>query len=98
MKFRKIIGEMREKWDLKNVAVFHRLGSVPVGETSVSIGVSSVHRREALEAVAYCIDELKARVPIWKKEVYQDGTSWKQNAEFDPTKLKGCGCDHDRAH
>jgi molybdopterin synthase catalytic subunit len=45
----------------------HRLGVCPVGEASVAIAVSSPHRKEALEATAYAIDTIKAKVPIWKK-------------------------------
>ena len=59
-----------------------RLGLVPVTESSVIIAVSSEHRHESLEAVTFLIDGLKAKVPIWKKELYQDGSSnWKRNKE-----------------
>ena len=61
--------------------VHHRTGIVPVRETSIVIAVSSAHRKESLEAVHYLIDTIKATVPIWKKEIYSDGTSWKANAE-----------------
>ena len=55
---------------------------MPVTESSVIVCVSSPHRADSLEAVAFGIDALKARVPIWKKEIYDDGTkSWKENAE-----------------
>ena len=64
------------------MAIAHRLGVVDVGEASVIIAVSSVHRKEALEACHFAIDELKATVPIWKKEVYEGGEVWKQNSEF----------------
>ena len=64
------------------MAIAHRLGVVDVGEASVVVAVSSVHRKEALEACHFAIDELKASVPIWKKEVYEGGEVWKQNAEF----------------
>ena len=64
------------------MAVAHRLGPVPVGETSVFIAVSSVHRDDSLEACRFVIDELKASVPIWKKEVYANGEVWKENSEF----------------
>ncbi|XP_066973568.1 molybdopterin synthase catalytic subunit isoform X2 [Macrobrachium rosenbergii] len=78
----KLCKQAREKWPLHHIAVHHRLGVVPVSEASVILAVSSVHRRESLEAVSYLIDELKANVPIWKKEVYDDGSSnWKQNKE-----------------
>ncbi len=72
----------RSKWTLSRIAVFHRLGEVPVREASVVIAVSSSHRRESIEALHFLIDTLKARVPIWKKEWYEDDSGlWKANAE-----------------
>nr|XP_058918974.1 molybdopterin synthase catalytic subunit isoform X2 [Kogia breviceps] len=64
---RKICSAIRQKWPVKHVAVFHRLGLVPVSEASIIIAVSSAHRTASLEAVSYAIDTLKAKVPIWKK-------------------------------
>lgn len=78
---RKVISNAREKWNLIHVAVHHRTGLVKVGEASIVIAVSSAHRKESLSAVQYLIDTIKATVPIWKKEVYEDGTSWKANKE-----------------
>jgi molybdopterin synthase catalytic subunit len=77
----KLCKEAREKWpDLQGVAVYHRIGKVPVKEASVVVTVSSAHRKQALDACAHLIDRLKEIVPIWKKECYSDGTSnWKQN-------------------
>jgi len=72
---------MRSKWPVKNIAIYHRLGVVPVKEASVIIAVSSAHRLQAIEACHFGIDELKAKVPIWKKEVYEDGSTWKENKE-----------------
>ncbi|KAJ4892255.1 Molybdopterin synthase catalytic subunit [Raphanus sativus] len=72
----------RSNWDIHKIAVAHRLGPVPVGETSVFIAVSSVHRGDGLDACKFLIDELKATVPIWKKEVYSNGEVWKENSEF----------------
>ena len=69
------------KFDVKRVAVAHRVGVVPVGESSVIIVVSSAHRKPAFQGAEFMIDELKARVPIWKREVYEDGSVWKENAE-----------------
>ncbi|XP_042859804.1 molybdopterin synthase catalytic subunit-like isoform X2 [Penaeus japonicus] len=78
----KLCQRAREKWTLKHIAMFHRLGVVPVTESSVILAVSSEHRRESLEAVSFLIDELKANVPIWKKEIYDDGSGdWKKNKE-----------------
>eukprot|EP00262_Sarcandra_glabra_P018618 TRINITY_DN6755_c0_g1_i4.p1 TRINITY_DN6755_c0_g1~~TRINITY_DN6755_c0_g1_i4.p1 ORF type:complete len:218 (+),score=28.62 TRINITY_DN6755_c0_g1_i4:382-1035(+) len=72
----------RSSWNLDSIAVAHRLGSVPVGESSVFIAISAVHRIDALDACKYVIDEIKASVPIWKKEVYDNGEVWKENSEF----------------
>ena len=55
--------------------VCRRLGLVLVGEASIIVAVSSVHRKEALAATTFLMDTIKARVPIWKKEVYGDGKS-----------------------
>lgn len=72
----------RSSWSINSIAVAHRLGSVPVGETSVFVATSSVHRDDALDACKFVIDEIKASVPIWKKEVYANGEVWKENSEF----------------
>ncbi|XP_071845183.1 molybdopterin synthase catalytic subunit-like [Apostichopus japonicus] len=86
---RKICDQVIEKWDVTRVAVLHRLGHVPITEASVIISVSSPHRKESLEAVEYCIDTLKATVPIWKKEFYEEGdSSWKENKECSWSKEK----------
>ena len=78
----KLCERVRERWDVEKIAIFHRTGVVPLGEASVVIAISSAHRKESLEAVHFAIDDLKATVPIWKKEVYTDGTnSWKENKE-----------------
>ncbi|XP_026743239.1 molybdopterin synthase catalytic subunit [Trichoplusia ni] len=78
-----ICEEVRDKWAaIHNIAIYHRLGIVPCRESSVVIAVSSPHRRDSLDAVSYCIERLKASVPIWKKEVYEgDAPVWKENVE-----------------
>lgn len=68
--------EVRLRWNVIGVAVVHRLGRVPVGEASVVIAVSSVHRKDAFEACRFAIDTLKRDVPIWKKEFYESGEAW----------------------
>mmetsp|Transcript_25789 Transcript_25789/g.36266 ORF Transcript_25789/g.36266 Transcript_25789/m.36266 type:complete len:190 (-) Transcript_25789:571-1140(-) len=80
---KKICNKMREKWPLIHIAIIHRIGEVPIGESSVLLAASSAHRTESLEAVHWAIDELKATVPIWKKEFYADGSAsmWKENKE-----------------
>ncbi|KAG8371058.1 hypothetical protein BUALT_Bualt13G0047500 [Buddleja alternifolia] len=77
-----ICSSARSSWDLNSIAVGHRLGPVPVGETSVFIAISAIHRADALDACKFMIDEVKASVPIWKKEVYTNGEVWKENSEF----------------
>ncbi|OAY61280.1 molybdopterin synthase catalytic subunit [Manihot esculenta] len=77
-----ICSSARLSWNVHSIAVAHRLGPVAVGETSVFIAVSAVHRADALDACKFVIDELKASVPIWKKEVYSNGEVWKENSEF----------------
>jgi molybdopterin synthase catalytic subunit len=54
----------------------HRVGRLAVGETSVIIAVSAAHRHEAFEACHFAIDRLKETVPIWKREIFEDGSVW----------------------
>ena len=72
----KIIDAMRERWPLHKVNVQHRIGQLEVGDIAVIVAVSSEHRKEALEACRFGIDEIKHRVPIWKKEVSEQGEEW----------------------
>jgi molybdopterin synthase catalytic subunit len=64
------------RYELTAIAIHHRIGRVSIGETSVVIAVSAPHRRDALAACKDAIDELKERVPLWKKEVYEGGEEW----------------------
>ncbi|XP_043495730.1 molybdopterin synthase catalytic subunit [Polistes fuscatus] len=77
-----ICDKIRLQWNIENIAIYHRLGEVPVTEASVIIIVSSPHRQDCLKAVDYAINSLKASVPIWKKEIYDTKeTNWKENEE-----------------
>jgi MoaE-MoaD fusion protein len=71
-----IADELQARYELSKVAMSHRLGRVEVGETSVAIAVSAPHRQDALAACADAIEALKARVPLWKKELYEGGEEW----------------------
>jgi molybdopterin synthase catalytic subunit/molybdopterin converting factor small subunit len=71
-----IAAEVDGRYDLCKVAITHRLGRVEVGQTSVAIAVSAPHRQHALAACADAIEALKARVPLWKKELYEGGEEW----------------------
>ena len=76
-----IESEIRKRWSVQKISMVHRIGVVPVMEASVAIAVSAAHRKEAFEACRYAIDELKKRVPIWKKEIFEDGEVWVENVE-----------------
>ena len=67
---------LQQRYELTGVAIHHRIGRVGIGETSVVIAVSAPHRQDALAACKDAIDELKERVPLWKKEVYEGGEEW----------------------
>ncbi len=72
----RIAGELKDRHDLIEVAIHHRVGVVDVGDTSVVIAVSAAHRGDALAAAKEAIDELKVSVPLWKKEIYVGGEEW----------------------
>lgn len=72
----KIARHAQKRWKLENVIIHHREGKVRLGETAVIIAVSSPHRRESFDSCRYIIDTLKTTVPIWKKEVFEDGKEW----------------------
>jgi molybdopterin synthase catalytic subunit/molybdopterin converting factor small subunit len=67
---------LQARYELTAIAIHHRIGRVGIGETSVVIAVSAPHRQDALAACKDAIDELKERVPLWKKEVYEGGEEW----------------------
>ncbi len=68
-----IIAEAQERWPFEKAHVVHRGGRLELGEVAVWVGVVSAHRDEAFLAARYIIDQLKLRLPIWKKEHYADG-------------------------
>ena len=72
----RIAQELLDRYELTHVAIHHRVGVVGIGETSVVIAVSAPHRADALAACKDAIDTLKVRVPLWKKEIYADGSIW----------------------
>jgi molybdopterin/thiamine biosynthesis adenylyltransferase/molybdopterin synthase catalytic subunit/rhodanese-related sulfurtransferase len=77
----RIVRQAIEKFGVSRAACVHRVGDLPVGELAVWVGVSAAHRQEAFAACRYIIDEVKHRVPIWKKEHYEDGDSGWVNCE-----------------
>jgi len=77
----RIIAAARERFGVEHAYCAHRVGALGIGELAVWVGVSAAHRGEAFDACRYIIDEIKHRVPIWKKEYYQDGDSGWVNCE-----------------
>jgi molybdopterin synthase catalytic subunit len=72
-----IVAEARVRWpSIGRVALLHRTGVVPVGESAVVVAVGAPHRGAAFDAARFCIDTLKASVPIWKRETWRNGESW----------------------
>jgi molybdopterin synthase catalytic subunit len=72
----RIGAEAAGKWQIRRMAIVHRLGPVQIGEASVIIAVSSAHREAAFAASRFAIEEIKKTVPIWKKEVFEGGEVW----------------------
>jgi molybdopterin synthase catalytic subunit len=75
----RIRDEAIDKFHLKSVDIIHRIGSLSVGDNIVLIVCAAGHRKEAFEGCSYIIEELKARAPIWKKEIKSDGNRWVGN-------------------
>jgi molybdopterin synthase catalytic subunit len=69
----KVLREAKEKFEILETRCVHRVGSLAIGEIAVWIGVTAEHRHPAFQACEYIMDQVKARVPIWKKEIYADG-------------------------
>lgn len=73
---KKIMDEASHRWPLLGWAVCHRIGTLKPGEVSVVIAVSTPHRADSFDACEFLIDSIKQKVPIWKKEVFEDGEEW----------------------
>ena len=72
--FVRLVADARARWPDARIAVRHRLGTIPVGEASIAIAAAGPHRAQAFEACRYVIEEVKRRVPVWKKELRVDGS------------------------
>ncbi|SFE42743.1 molybdenum cofactor biosynthesis protein MoaE [Thermoflexibacter ruber] len=75
-KIQEIVSQATQQWNILKYAVVHRKGILQIGEAAVVIAVATPHRQAAFEACKYIIDTIKANVPIWKKEVYENGEIW----------------------
>jgi molybdopterin synthase catalytic subunit len=77
----KIVATARTRWPvIEAVAVHHRVGRVELGEIAVIVAVSCPHRGEAFEAARFCIDTLKESVPMWKRELWDEGSAWSEDS------------------
>jgi molybdopterin synthase catalytic subunit len=77
-----LAAEGRVRWpSVRRLLMWHRTGAVPIGDTAVVVVASAPHRDEAFLAARFCIDALKATVPIWKREKWRDGESWGLEAQ-----------------
>ena len=81
-KLAEIAAETRARWpEVGRIAMIHRVGRLELGESSVVCAVSAPHRPPAFEAARFTIDALKVAVPVWKREVWPDGSDWGTNAD-----------------
>lgn len=74
-RMREVVETAQQKWPLQQVAAVHRVGHLELGDIAVAVAVSAAHRVEAFEAGRYIIDTIKDVVPIWKKELWADGSA-----------------------
>ncbi|MEN8250074.1 MAG: molybdenum cofactor biosynthesis protein MoaE [Bacteroidota bacterium] len=72
----KIIDEVKKRWPINHIVIHHRVGALNIGDIPVVIAVSTPHRKDGFEACQFAIDTLKETVPIWKKEIFEDGEEW----------------------
>jgi molybdopterin synthase catalytic subunit len=80
-KIEEIGSQAKKDFDIRDIAIVHRLGHMEIGECSIVIVVASAHRGPAFDACRYSIDTIKQIVPIWKKEFYEDGEVWIEGAK-----------------
>lgn len=79
---RQIGQEVAQRWPVQDIAIYHRIGHLEIGEVSLVVAVASPHRQEAFEACHYAVERVKQVVPIWKKEVWEDGESWVEGEDL----------------
>jgi len=72
--FGRLLTDAEARWPEARIAVRHRLGVIPSGEASIAIAAAAPHRAEAFAACRFVIEEVKRRIPVWKKELHEDGT------------------------
>ena len=71
-----IANKIRQKWQVNNLAICHRIGKLEVGDINLVVAIASAHRQEGFAACQYAIDQFKQKLPTQKKEIYEDGSTW----------------------
>lgn len=79
----KIADKARERWELGNIVIYHRVGTLSLNENIVFVGVGSAHRVNAFEAAQFIMDYLKKDAPFWKKEISDQGETWVEQKQSD---------------
>jgi molybdopterin synthase catalytic subunit len=77
-RLREIADDIKEKWPVDSVAIYHRVGRLNVGDINLVVAIASAHRVEGFAACQYAIDQFKQKLPTKKKETYQDGSVWQE--------------------
>jgi len=75
-RLREIAEEIKQKWPVNNVVIYHRVGKLKVGDINLVVAIAAAHRGEGLAAVEFAIDRFKEKLPTSKRETYQDGSVW----------------------
>ena len=75
-RLREIASEIKQKWPVNNVAIYHRTGKLKVGDINLVVAVASAHREEGFAACQYAINQFKRKLPTGKRETYKDGSVW----------------------
>ena len=75
-KLQEIANETRQKWQLNNIALCHRIGKLKVGDINLTVAIAAAHRQEGFDACQFAIDRFKQTLPTHKIETYQDGSIW----------------------
>lgn len=86
MALQAIVEEAREKWNVLDATIIHRVGTLEVSDQIVLVLVASSHRQDAFRAAEYMIDQLKTKAPFWKKETTPEGSRWVDAKESDDVK------------
>jgi molybdopterin synthase catalytic subunit len=83
-----IINQAKQRWNINNSRIIHRIGQLTLGEQIVFVGVNSPHRADAFSAAEFIMDFLKTEAPFWKKEITDTGEAWVEAKASDDTAKK----------